>query len=276
MIKNFKNTLKTEDTNLIPLEKLGDYLILPVNLNKEVEHFIYFKKHNKKNSEKNNKLSKTIFLLNLPVDTSKQHLCRLFRKCGQIDNIIFNSKESSIESNNFNWLPLSSGSSCHLTFVTEEGIEKALDMKQRLRVWSDDFKDPFNDNEEQVQPQLYGFTKYIELFKSSKPSQNILQKNVEIYLKAFDELQAEKKLNLQAKKNLPDEDGFITVVSKSKQKMETKSDNKKLKKKKELVDFYRFQMRDTKRQQLADLRTKFEQDKKKIEILKKARKFKPY
>ncbi|KAJ3389974.1 Ribosomal RNA-processing protein 7 A [Lobulomyces angularis] len=210
------------------------------------------------------------------LDTSKQHLCRLFRKCGQIDNIIFNSKESSIESNNFNWLPLSSGSSCHLTFVTEEGIEKALDMKQRLRVWSDDFKDPFNDNEEQVQPQLYGFTKYIELFKSSKPSQNILQKNVEIYLKAFDELQAEKKLNLQAKKNLPDEDGFITVVSKSKQKMETKSDNKKLKKKKELVDFYRFQMRDTKRQQLADLRTKFEQDKKKIEILKKARKFKPY
>lgn len=43
-----------------------------------------------------------------------------------------------------------------------------------------------------------------------------------------------------------------------------------------LEDFYRFQMRERKRQQLADLRAKFEADKQKVASLKAGRRFKPY
>ncbi|KAL7420260.1 hypothetical protein Q5752_005229 [Cryptotrichosporon argae] len=44
----------------------------------------------------------------------------------------------------------------------------------------------------------------------------------------------------------------------------------------ELVDFYRFQQVDRKRKELADMRAKFEQDKQKVEELKRAKRFKPY
>jgi len=48
------------------------------------------------------------------------------------------------------------------------------------------------------------------------------------------------------------------------------------KKKNELLDFYRFQMRQSKREDIAELRRKFEEDKAKIEKMKALRKFRPY
>ena len=92
-----------------------------------------------------------------------------------------------------------------------------------------------------------------------------------------------------AKRNVPDADGFITVtrawgrrnintdgegVSVSAVKASLVKDLKP--KDHGLVDFYRFQMRESKRNQLAELRRKFEEDKQKIEELKKKRKFRPY
>jgi hypothetical protein len=48
------------------------------------------------------------------------------------------------------------------------------------------------------------------------------------------------------------------------------------KKSKELVDFYRFQFREKKRQQFASLRAQFEADKQKIAQRKALFRFKPY
>jgi len=56
----------------------------------------------------------------------------------------------------------------------------------------------------------------------------------------------------------------------------TKARNKKKQKSREFQNFYRFQMREAKRERLATLREKFEQDKLQIQRLKEARKFKPY
>ena len=50
----------------------------------------------------------------------------------------------------------------------------------------------------------------------------------------------------------------------------------KNKKSTDLQDFYRFQLREKKRQQLADLRAAFEADKEKVAKLKAGRRFKPY
>ncbi|KAJ3280214.1 Ribosomal RNA-processing protein 7 A, partial [Borealophlyctis nickersoniae] len=97
------------------------------------------------------------------------------------------------------------------------------------------------------------------------------------------------RLAQERARNVPDEDGFV-LVTRARGRRNTNADAsgatvtaarpeevKKLKpKKKELVDFYRFQMRESKRNQLADLRRKFEEDKKKIAALKANRRFKPY
>jgi ribosomal RNA-processing protein 7 len=51
---------------------------------------------------------------------------------------------------------------------------------------------------------------------------------------------------------------------------------KKKKRTYELKNFYAHQMREEKREQLARLRKKFEEDKARIERMKSARKFKPF
>jgi ribosomal RNA-processing protein 7 len=48
------------------------------------------------------------------------------------------------------------------------------------------------------------------------------------------------------------------------------------KKKKELVNLYPWQQRETQRQQIAELRQKFEEDKRRVAEMKARRKFKPF
>ncbi|KAK1250529.1 hypothetical protein MKX08_010532 [Trichoderma sp. CBMAI-0020] len=86
-------------------------------------------------------------------------------------------------------------------------------------------------------------------------------------------------------RNEPDEDGFVTVTrggkvnpanqfeaEEARRKMVEKAD----KKKSELKDFYRFQLRERRKQEQADLLKRFEEDKKKVNAMKEKRgKFKP-
>jgi len=58
--------------------------------------------------------------------------------------------------------------------------------------------------------------------------------------------------------------------------MKAKLKNKKRNKEKELLHFYAYQVRESKKEYVAQLRQKFEEDKQKIALMKSARKFKPY
>jgi ribosomal RNA-processing protein 7 len=60
------------------------------------------------------------------------------------------------------------------------------------------------------------------------------------------------------------------------EKQQRENEVKKPKKKEIVLDFYQHQARENKREQLADLRRKFEEDKKKIEKMKETRKFNPF
>ncbi|KAI9168648.1 hypothetical protein H9P43_008021 [Blastocladiella emersonii ATCC 22665] len=89
----------------------------------------------------------------------------------------------------------------------------------------------------------------------------------------YDARKAEESRSQQAK--TVDADGFILVTRKrggntSEAAARTKP------KEHERKDFYRFQMREEKRSRLLELREKFESDKKRIEELKRNRRFKPY
>ena len=87
-----------------------------------------------------------------------------------------------------------------------------------------------------------------------------------------------KEENEQHKQGLqkPDEDGWITVTRKNPKPVQAKRHRQK-KKKKELLNFYRFQLRESKlRQHIAELHQKFEEDKQKVAEMKSKRKFRPY
>ncbi|WRT68573.1 uncharacterized protein IL334_005551 [Kwoniella shivajii] len=147
-----------------------------------------------------------------------------------------------------------------------------------------------------------GLDYYNELYNTSRPSWNDIKLFADTSMEKFDYLHS-SLLSSRAKKQgagaLVDEDGFTVVVRSGKYGragargldngmgkggvgVASRGFHKKLDVKKkgkgagELPDFYKFQRNERKREELADLRSRFESDKQKVEELKKSRRFKPY
>jgi len=284
-----------------------------------VSHYIYFKKHESYKNDEDTPADCTIFVCNLPIDTTIPHLKHIFKHCGPIVNckmnknpvdLLENSEEIFIEDeemeNIFGRETYTTGITAHVVFSSEEGVERALNMKQKIRVWKSD--NSFDDEEEGIEEEIsdmeadedtldfnedanampIGYKKWLQQYKYIRPRPKALKTRVDNYMVNFSRMEEIEKLELDKKINLVDEDGFTLVTRRARRNTNISKDGasvtaarledvKNLKpKKKELQDFYRFQMKEKKRNELADLRRKFEEDKKRIAELKSSRRFKPY
>ncbi|KAF9383648.1 Ribosomal RNA-processing protein 7 [Podila verticillata] len=174
-----------------------------------------------------------------------------------------------------------SGSHAYVVFLEEQELAKALTMKRKKRSWID-------SGSEDTKLTSLGVSKWIQEYHHKRPAPAALQTKVDDYMDKFERSEYEAEQAALARHNVMDEDGF-TLVTSAKGTKGANSDGvisikavkaedvKHIKpKKKELQDFYRFQMREAKRDKLVDLRRKFEEDKIRIEALKVNRRFKPY
>lgn len=101
-------------------------------------------------------------------------------------------------------------------------------------------------------------TGWLQDYRLHRSDQIKLQEEVDEYMRKFEEAELERHKALEAKLNQPDEDGFIMVTRVGRRSANTDGtitvtaakpeEIKNLKpKNKELKDFYRFQMREEKR-----------------------------
>ncbi|CAB9515881.1 Inherit from NOG: ribosomal RNA processing 7 homolog A (Saccharomyces cerevisiae) [Seminavis robusta] len=115
-------------------------------------------------------------------------------------------------------------------------------------------------------------------------------------MQEYEDKEEEQRLSREEAANQPDDDGFITVTSKSvgvesgKHQLEKdkgappsgRRQHKRNRKKKqgigatELQDFYRFQRKETRKRTLQDLRLQFEEDLKKVKKMKDEKQYKPF
>ncbi|EGF82547.1 hypothetical protein BATDEDRAFT_86342 [Batrachochytrium dendrobatidis JAM81] len=273
----------------------------------DVNHYLFMRPHSSRSTLESLPAHRTLFIVNLPVDTNIMHLRRLFRRCGVIERVVWkgllglegeNDDVDSIVVNEtlvrrvHGWIH-PTGSHAHVVFKDDESIEHVLAMKPRKRMWSDviDEDDQQTDDidpEETQAANQMGINKWILQHIAMFPKTDHLQSQVDQAMSLFDDSEERAKQELEKKHNAPDDDGFV-LVTRGRGKYNTSSDGKgavvtvaqesaKTLKPKNLglVDFYRFQKREAKRNELAELRRKFEEDKSKIEVLKTKRRFKPY
>ncbi|MBA0602795.1 hypothetical protein Gorai_002962, partial [Gossypium raimondii] len=125
-------------------------------------------------------------------------------------------------------------------------------------------------------------------YHRSRPGLKVLQQTIDEFIieheAKLDQERKEKEARLteggwilvehhKGRKKTTDTESGTTVGSVSQAAVEEKLAKKKSK---EVFDFYRFQKREAQRSELMILQSKFEQDKKRIQQLRAARKFRPY
>lgn len=131
-------------------------------------------------------------------------------------------------------------------------------------------------------PVVTGMKKWVQEYHMQFPDSTKLQAEVDEFMAKFDEKKEQLDKEAAETQNQPDDEGWVTVGRSGRNPAAPRLDaaeiqeRKKNKKKQTLLDFYQFQQRETRREHIAHLRKKFDEDKKRIADMKSARKFRPY
>ncbi|KAJ1932648.1 hypothetical protein FBU59_006300, partial [Linderina macrospora] len=266
------------------LEEIGGYKALPVHFSdSEAPHIIYFKAHKPSKEDVLLPVNRTLFIFNLPADATELSIRRLLKGSARVVHVLFHDvigrdviKTSALEakltaslagtSKDEDIKPvartqlLESGASAHVVVLEEQEVANVLGMKSGRREWPEG--DPASD------PLAYhGLSRYIYEFRAARPPVEMLKQDVDEYMARFEEAQYERERMLAQQRNVPDADGFITVIRSGRKSTNTDgtvtvtaataNGIKAAEAKKKEVQFgnmYRFQMRERKRDQLAELR----------------------
>jgi ribosomal RNA-processing protein 7 len=79
------------------LEEICGFKILPIHMNRGAIHYMYMKKHESRQDSEATPKDRTLFLLNLPVDTTDQHIKRLLKPHARIVSIKYHTRGSQQE-----------------------------------------------------------------------------------------------------------------------------------------------------------------------------------
>ncbi|KAJ2498163.1 hypothetical protein GGH96_004533 [Coemansia sp. RSA 1972] len=302
------------------LDEVGGYKVLPVQFeNNGAVHYLYFRQHSSNKEDILKPSDRTIFMTNLPADTTERDVRRLFHGVARISRVIFHgvvgqdviktaaadarmmtelasamaesskSKKSKInEDDKLKPVPrsqlLESGSSAHIVLLEAGELANVMSLKSgAITMW------PSHDTDSTNPLDYRGISRYLYEHRASRPPLDLLKTEVDSFMAKFEESQYERDRMLAQQQNVPDEDGFVTVVRRGRHtkntdgavsvKVLSAEDAREAgAKKKEVVfgNMYKFQMRERKNNQLVELRKKFEEDKERIARMRQARQFRPY
>ena len=170
--------------------------------------------------------------------------------------------------------------------VDEKSVESALKAVRKLQKASKkEAKWPvWGEGIEHKVPAL-GSARYLSHQKMRYPDANILQASVDAFMTNWNNLEEEKARLSKKQRNVPDEDGFVTVTRGGRtgparmedaEEKRKELEEKERKKREEMGDFYRFQTRERRKLEQGELVKKFDEDRRRVETMKEKRgKFRP-
>ncbi|CAG9837147.1 unnamed protein product [Diabrotica balteata] len=222
-------------------------------------HDVFIKEHSVRAISEDKPPGQTLFMLNVPPTATEEGLKNAFSSVGNIKRIIFESNTEE-EGDGFK--------RAYIVFNKREQLIRALKL-QTLNPMS-------TENE----PVEIGLGLWIENYNKTICDPDVLREEVSAFMADFDSQDKKDK-----KEENVDDEGW-TVVTKGgrkpglsrKESLANKLNEKVQKgaKKKELKNFYTFQIRESKKEKIALLRKSYKEAKEKVRIMKQERKFKPY
>ncbi|XP_039621601.1 ribosomal RNA-processing protein 7 homolog A [Polypterus senegalus] len=262
----------------------GGFTAIPICFQKtsRSHHYLYVKEHKVRTEVHTTRpLDRTLLVLNVPPYCDEACLKRILSPCGHICSIEMRDKPGPVEKDDseqskFFKAPQPQGFSvAYVVFRKASGVAaaKKLHPKKPVVLSTDDH------------PIKTGIKKWISEYRDSLINTEELQAEVDAFMQEYDKKEAEEKQRAEAEDGVPDEEGWIKVTRHGKRPVMPRTQaasqkilarEKKKRAKKELLNFYAWQHRETKREHIAELRKKFEEDKQRIALMRAQRKFRPY
>ncbi|XP_078620789.1 ribosomal RNA-processing protein 7 homolog A-like [Branchiostoma floridae x Branchiostoma japonicum] len=242
---------------------------------------LYLKPHQVRGTDDIRPAGRTLFVLNVPPYCTKDCLHRLFSRCGKVEAVHFCERPGGqIHTDDpSTFFPTSQEirtfKVAYVVFEKPSGLKKAAGLK---------LSEPFVLSTRD-EPVVTGMKKWCQKYTQDKPDIAELQSELDSYMADYDKRKQEELEREKSRGEEPDEEGWITVTRHGRtpgaprtEAMEKKAlkREKKKRSRRELMNFYTFQIRESKREHIAQLRKKFEEDKDKIATMKANRRFRPY
>lgn len=224
---------------------------------------------------------RTLFVLNVPPYCSADALSRLFARCGAVQSVDLRDKPGPGEkaekrtSKFFTNGTATGFRVAYVVFRKPAGVQaaKALSQEGPLLISTESH------------PVKTGISKWIARYADSVVDREELKAEVDAYMQDYDKKIEEEEAKAAKEEGVPDEEGWVKVTRKGRKpglprteaaNLRVLEREKRKKARKELLNFYAWQHRETKREHIAQLRKKFEEDKQRIALMRAQRKFRPY
>lgn len=289
--------------------QVNDFTVLPLvrrgtpSWPKDTTHYVYIRANAPRVPTADT--SREIFVANVPIDATATHFRSLFAEAlggVRVEDVEFEDArvgkgikapvvqgekrkrgvETSDEGVEVGQLPEiwdrevhRSGGTAVVRCVDRPSAERALrEAKKAVKsgrqvVWGAGIEDKV--------PPL-GRQRYLSHHRLRYPDPATLQSSVDTFMAAFSAQEAERAKAQARQRAEPDEDGFITVTRGGRtgpaRQEEARSKEEELKKREKnrvKDDFYRFQLREKKKEAAKDLVKSFEEDRRRVEEMRRKR-----
>ncbi|NXT83446.1 RRP7A protein, partial [Zapornia atra] len=224
---------------------------------------------------------RTLFVLNVPPYCSADALSRLFACCGRVQSVDICDKpglgeqKEKTSSKFFSHKSVTGFQVAYVVFKKPAGVQaaKSLTREGPLLVSTESH------------PVKTGISKWIDSYAASVVDPEELKAEVDAYMQDYDKKIAEEEAKAAEEEGVPDAEGWVKVTRKGRKpglprteaaNLRVLEKEKQKRARKELLNFYAWQHRETKREHIAQLRKKFEEDKQRIALMRAQRKFRPY
>uniref|UniRef100_K9II52 Ribosomal RNA-processing protein 7 homolog A n=1 Tax=Desmodus rotundus TaxID=9430 RepID=K9II52_DESRO len=258
------------------------YSAVPIKFSEkqQASHYLYMREHRVREGTKSSwPRKRTLFVLNVPPYCTEECLSRLLSPCGPVQSVEFHGKPELDESPKepkskfFHPKPVPGFQVAYVVFQKPSGVSAAIALKGPLLVSTESH------------PVQSGIHKWIRDYTDSVLDPEALRVEVDTFMEAYDKKTAEEEAKAKEEEGVPDDEGWVKVTRRGRRPVLPRTEaaslrvlerEKRKRARKELLNFYAWQHRQTKMEHLAQLRKKFEEDKQRIELMRAQRKFRPY
>ncbi|KAI4822315.1 hypothetical protein KUCAC02_007869 [Chaenocephalus aceratus] len=247
----------------------GGFTVLPVQFNSDsvAQHKLYVKEHKVRSDRSSHRpMDRTLFVLNIPPYCSEDVAKQMFSQFGSVQSVELMDHPGTS--------PEDSGPKLSKIFrpAAKQGFKVGYVVFENSSSIAAAKSHPHNVPLVVCTEKCLvktGTQKWIQQYTESFIRTDNLQKIVDSFMEGYDKRKKEVR-NLQLIVSQSHLSNIEAANKKTLQAVIRKN------KRKELMNFYTWQHRNTQKEHIAELRKKFEEDKQKIALLRVQRKFKPY